>query len=806
MRYPKIALILLVLLVKVSFAQKDDKASFQSKFEEANILMEDKYYNLALPIWLKLLETDRNNANLNYKIGFCYFHAHNHREKAEPYLESAVIDATKNYDPFMHSFKQAPVESYYYLGHIYHLDYQLDKAVENFLAFQKHASKKHFLYDDTDHQIEMISNAKELMKDAININIINLGDGLNTEDPEYSPIISLDESTIYYTTRRLRKDSSNLYYKETKDGMYFEDIYVSHKDYKGKWSEPTPININVLDDHSATINLSADGQTMFIYKDDEGNGNIYKSHLDDNLWTQPELLSSDINTDAQESHATLSADGRTLYFVSDRDGGFGGKDIYRCVKLPNGKWSLAQNAGPVINSKYDEDAPFFHPDGKAMYFSSKGHKSMGGYDIFITEVTDDGIWSKPRNVGYPINSTDNDIFYIVTPDGKRAYYSSNHEGGKGEQDIYLMELTDAIEKSLTLLKGFIVVPEGKLLPSSLKLLVTDNETGELVAEGRPMRRNGSFIFIIPPGKNYNVSYEANDKEFYNENIYVPYGSEYNEINKEILLDPVKLGAGEIVVKRILGNKRWQFKYKELGQSIPAGLKVNFLDDQGNILFTEFIDEKGIFPFHILPPDRNVYLSLANTDINCQDIEFILVDFKGNVMDVLRLSKEDGCTFPADIDIKEIPVMPAADDAHLVDVPPDETNNNNAKGSLANPVSMQEFFGYNKTDVQKKKQDLNKVIAAIVSGVKDNKAVKIAVEASASKVPTRTFGSNKKLAKRRAKKAKDSVLALLKKSGIKASQVTFVRPKTLVQGPGYKGDHEENQSEYEKYQYVKIKAY
>ena len=180
------------------------------------------------------------------------------------------------------------------------------------------------------------------------------------------------------------------------------------------------------------------------YKNDK-EGSIYYSKLDGDQWSYGYMLGTDpgditdINTQYHEPSACLSPDGNTLYFVSDRPGGFGGEDIYRCVKLPTGRWSKATNLGPTINTEYDEDAPFMHPDGVTLFFSSNGHKTMGGFDIFFSVKSDSG-WYPPQNMGYPINTTDDDVFYVMSSDGKRAYFSSVRPEGLGEQDIYMVTL------------------------------------------------------------------------------------------------------------------------------------------------------------------------------------------------------------------------------------------------------------------------------------------------------------------------------------------------------------------------------
>ena len=413
------------LLLLFACATGFSQDSFREKFIEANTLIEENQHNIALPIWLELQAENPDNFNVNYKVGLCYIHSANDKSKALNYLVKAVQNSTRNYDPFSHSEKRAPIESYFYLARAYHIHYELDNAMLNYNSFKEKISKKHYLFNEVDHHIEQCKNAKIAVENPVNIKVNNMGEIINSTFADYSPILSIDESTIYFTSRRVRKDSSNYYIKDINDGKHYEDIYVSHK-YDGVWHEPELLGINT-EGHEATVNISADGQTLFIYKDDDGDGNIYISNLEGEEWTQPFKLGSDINEESRETHAHATPDGSMLYFVSDRKGGEGGQDIYVCKKLPNGDWAKAQNVGPVLNTPYDEDGVFIHPDGKTMYFSSKGHSSIGGYDIFYSVMDDAGNWSKPKNMGYPVNSTDNDVLFVTSADGKRGYYYSFKE-------------------------------------------------------------------------------------------------------------------------------------------------------------------------------------------------------------------------------------------------------------------------------------------------------------------------------------------------------------------------------------------
>ncbi len=529
----------ILIYASTSFAD-NLRGDFNQQFLEANQLMEEKLWNKSIDIWLSLFSTNNTNANVNYKLGYCFLQTSNEKLKALPYLKAAATrEVTTKYDPYDPTEVKAPVEAYYYLGRAYHISYELDDAIATYNELLTLISKKHHLYAATERQLEMCNEAKKQKADPKNYVITNLGPKVNNDANDYSPVLSLDETALFYTSRRMRIDSTNTDITDFDTGEWKEDIYVSYKDATGNWQEPELLNINT-DAHAATISVSPDGQTLFIYYDEDGNGQIYQSVLIGETWSQPELLGSDINSDAWETHASLSPDGKTLYFVSDREGGFGGRDIYRCVKLPNDEWSKALNVGATINTEYEEDAVFISADGKTLYFGSTGHNSMGGFDIFYSVLGDDENWSKPENIGYPLNTVDDDVFFFPSADQKRAYYSSRKEEGYGLKDIYMIDMPDTpIETDLAVLKGFIIAAPGEELPEDCYILVTNNKNGE-VTEYRPRARDGAYVAVLPPCSGYHIEYVVEQDIIQEEFINVPCESAYSVIDKEVHLLPVHL--------------------------------------------------------------------------------------------------------------------------------------------------------------------------------------------------------------------------------------------------------------------------
>ncbi len=556
----KILLLLITFFTLQTSAQLQD-GGYKDFFREGSLLILEENFDQALKNFIRAYELDSSSANINYLVGTCYLKSHIHKTKAEYYLAKAVTNISKNYKMDDATEKAAPPLAYFYYGQSLHLNYKFDDAITWYEKFRAQVPNDKRWKKEIDYHHAHADYAKELVAVPMNITLTNMGDSINSEYPEYSPCLSADERTMIYTTRR----PQNVGGEKTPDGQFFEDIVVSYKDDEGRWTKPVSVGEYVnTNGHEASINLSPDGQTLIVYRDDGGNGNLYYSQWDGKTWSSLQDFGSDVNTKYWESHACLNADGTILYFVSDRPGGKGGRDIYRCVKLPNGKWSKALNIGEPLNTEYDEEGVFIHPDGKTFFFASKGHRSMGGFDLMFSIIDDEGKFSDPFNLGHPINTPDDDVFYVTSPDGKRSYFSSFHDDGSlGDKDIYKLTVPKAGESPLVLFKGQIVAAEGENLPEDIMVIVTDKQSGEVVGQYRP-KLNGTFTTILPPGKEYNFSYQSHGEEFYNEDVFVSNDLVYQEIKKEINLEPIKMvGHVKIVDKGILLNVVVLNSHKEM---------------------------------------------------------------------------------------------------------------------------------------------------------------------------------------------------------------------------------------------------
>ncbi len=508
-------------------------------------------FSTAAPIFLKLYKKDSTNANLAFKLGVCYKSSRRYRAQCIYYFSKAASSISPEYKGESYKERKAPILSIKYLADAYHLNYQFDKAIktyERYIAVMKQNNKSDkVVIAQAVREIEMCKTGKELVANPIKIKITSLGTNLNSTYADYSPVISADQTTIFFTTTRIETKG------EIKDdgGNYMEDIYMSKK-VDGVWSVAKSIGPTInTEKHEASVGISSDGQTILIYKDDDGDGNIYSTSLEGNVWSAPVKLNENINSKHWEPSAAISADGSMLYFTSNKPGGFGGSDLYSSKRMPNGEWGKSENMGSVINTAYDEDGPFIHPDGVTLAFSSNGHRSMGGFDVF-TSMNSGSAWTTPENVGYPINTTDDDIYFVLSPDNKTAYFSSFREGGTGEKDNYTATFIDRKATPLTLIKGNVIMESGSAA-KNIEITVTDNETETILGTYRANSLTGEFLFILTPGKNYNITYQSPGHLFYSENMEIALKSNYYEVYKPVTLKPIVVGS-----KIILNNIFFDF--------------------------------------------------------------------------------------------------------------------------------------------------------------------------------------------------------------------------------------------------------
>lgn len=484
-------------------------------------------YLYALEEYLKAFSFNPANAELNNKIAICYFNTIE-RTKSIPYFERAL-----QLDPGI-----SP-DINYLLAQAYHLNYEFEKAINQFNAYRKTLTKIQLSRDGwgklLDKKINQCLAGMDLIDKPVNVDIIKLSDVINSKFPEYSPIVNADETKMIFTSRRGIEWEVK---KKIDPYDYVENVYITTRTLKGDWTAPVnpgePLNNDL---HNASVGLSPDGQKIFLYRGYEAGGDIFESKLEGDKWTEPVNVGQPINSEFYEASASFSPDGRTVYFVSERLGGRGGSDIYVATKNRNGVWGRATNLGRNINTELNERGVFMHPDGMTLYFSSEGHNSMGGYDIFKVQKKGRRGWMKPENLGYPINTPLDDMFFSVTANGRHGYFSSSKDG---TQDIYKIIFKDAVNL-LTLLKGHILDEETKQ-PIFAEIDIVDLTTNEDIANFESNKTTGEYLVSLPSGVNYGISVKADGYLFHSENFNIDSTAEFKEVYKDIFLKRIKVGS------------------------------------------------------------------------------------------------------------------------------------------------------------------------------------------------------------------------------------------------------------------------
>jgi outer membrane protein OmpA-like peptidoglycan-associated protein len=562
-----------VMAQNVEFDRKNFKDDTKGLKKALDSIKEgDKYYEMpsewhfhCIPFYLAANTFNPNNAQLNYKIGDCYLSPFSpFKIMAIPFLEKAY-KLNPTVAPNIH----------YLLARAYHIDMQWDKAIREYNNYGAtlDIKKQQAEIADTKKKIQECKNGIELVKHPTRVFIDNVGPNINTQYREYGPIISADESEMIFTSRRPNTTGGKL----ADDGLYFEDLYISLF-RNGKWLPATnmgdPIN---TPEHDATAGLSPDGQILYIYKDENG-GDIYQSFLEGDEWSKPKEMGGKINSKSHESSVSLAPDNKTLYLVSDRPGGYGGRDIYKVVLNDKAKWGEPENLGSTINTQYDEEGVDIQADGKTLFFSSMGHNTMGGYDVFKSSY-DSGKWSEPENLGYPVNTPENDVFFSISASGKHGYYASVRKEGYGETDIYMVTflgpekpvalsnednllagnaggvadvmMTSAVavnKTKMTLLKG-VITDSATHLPMEASIELVDNKKNTVIASFKSNSKTGKYLVSLPAGTNYGIAVKATDYLFYSANFDIPDTAVYTVVEKNVALQPLSVGS-RIVLRNI----------------------------------------------------------------------------------------------------------------------------------------------------------------------------------------------------------------------------------------------------------------
>ncbi len=483
-----IVIVFFLLSTFLVYSQTDSK-----EFKAANKQFKIGNYYGALKMYNLLYMQDAENKELNYYMGVCNYNVKAYKKAEEHFLKSS---------------SSTSLELFRYKASIAHKSMKFKKASNYYNAYKLISGNKELSNEEVNALVNKVKYAEIAILDKRNVLIQNVGDVINTTNDEYVPLISADERMLFFTSRREGSTGGEF----DPNGRPFEDVYRSIN-LNNAWMAPMSLDAVNTSGNDACVGLSADGQSLFMFKPSEDlkTGNLYQSRMGLEDWEAPVKLGSNINSEYTESSASISLDDKVLFFSSDRPGGFGGKDIYKVLRLPNGKWSRALNLGPTVNTSYDEDAPFIHSDKKTLYFSSKGHTNMGGYDIFKT-VYEKRVWSAPENLKYPVNTVLDDVFYVVSANGKVGYYSSSRDGGYGGQDIYKVVLKDEFV-SEHILKGIVLSKKGNLSLQA-KITLIENESKTVKGIYKSNNNTGNFIMLVNPEKTYSIIVESDDYHSY----------------------------------------------------------------------------------------------------------------------------------------------------------------------------------------------------------------------------------------------------------------------------------------------------
>jgi hypothetical protein len=509
--------LLFALLIIIS------NASAQEQKMSAKEYYDFTDYLRALPEYMKLLKATPNNAEYAYRIGICHLRLYGDRTLATPFFETAIKNNYTNPDVYLQ------------LGKSLCLANKFDEGITQFKKFLEKNPKKDVA--TAERMMESAEFAKAAIKNPINVAFINLGKDVNSKFPDYYPFVSKDEGSLTFTSRR----ESNMGTMLGALGYKTADIYFS-KVANGVWTKAKPAGppLNTAEDEQC-VGLSADGKTMMVYYENtEIHGDIFQTFSPKGKsFPKPTPLNENINTDEIETEAFLCGENNdVLYFVSARPGGKGNTDIYIAKKLPDGNWGIPTNLGDKINTSYSEAFPILSEDVKTLYFASEGHNSMGGYDIFKSKWNDElKEWSTPENMGYPLNTADDNMQFTLAGNNRDGYVSAYRKEGLGDLDIYKVVFTDEENTHLTAIRGKIILGDS-LYKGAYKtnISLVNIGSGDEVESKQVNKKTGSFIFVVSEAGKYKLTAEEKGYTKYQEEFIVLDKSEFKpEMYKKITL-------------------------------------------------------------------------------------------------------------------------------------------------------------------------------------------------------------------------------------------------------------------------------
>jgi outer membrane protein OmpA-like peptidoglycan-associated protein len=472
-------------------------------YDEAVEYMFAGDYSEALPLFLSLDEKGYDNANISYKIGECFLQTEGRKAEALPYLKNAVTSTTSHYTDSLSEIK-APIKAFFYLGIAFRLNYNFTAATaafESYLNLLEAADEASRML--VQYHIDRCRNAEEMISAPSGFKCDTLPDVVNTLFSNSRPLVNFHENTLFYMEQ-----------------LKFYDAIMQSDRADSLWLIPVNLTPMVRSDGDHYLTgLSADGNALLLFlKDPYKNGELFVARKENDRWGEMTKLNDNINSMFNETHASFSSDGKQLYFTSDRKGGYGGLDIYRSELTDQG-WGIAVNLGPLINTPYNEESPFITYDSGRLFFSSQGHYNMGGYDIFMSVLDGKGQWLPPVNIGYPINTPDDDLFYFPLGSGTEAY-QARFTGGSRQSDIVrFSNIIPGNPKRFTIIGSTAHKADPGYDLTLIRVEFIDKVTNVTLGD-QHLAPNGTFTQKLPAGK-FVMDFSENGKSIMTRELELP---------------------------------------------------------------------------------------------------------------------------------------------------------------------------------------------------------------------------------------------------------------------------------------------
>jgi len=507
---------------------QNTEPDFKTLFTDAEYYFLFNDFQEALPLYLKALDKAPTNANIYYRIGRCYLNIPGLKHKSISFLEMASAHINPNYQEGSYREEGAPQNVLFYLGEANRIQGNLDEAITVYKKFKESISpREYFDLEYVTQQIESCRRAKKMKTEKLKV----------TEE-----IIPLFDNETYILTPAVSANGKHMVF--TVQEKFYDAIYISKKETSGQWGTPQNITLDLaVEGNVYSTSINNDGTKILLFKNDRGTGNLYYAEKVNDKWGQAQKMGKPINTRNWETFASVSPNGKTLFFSSNRKGGEGGLDIYYCNQNPDGSWGEAINIGESINTPYNEEAPYLTPDGNTLFFISQGHNSIGGYDIFYSERVENGQWSAPTNIGCPINTTDDDMTYF--PLSKTEAFISKVEKDKPNvRQVKKISISTAPEIVEVLLAGTVSLEDNsEITPNYIEIEITDSSQKKKITQQYAEEGSGKFTVTVPAGT-YEITATSNDYTTKSVSAVIPNTYSQPEFPISISLTPKEVTSGE----------------------------------------------------------------------------------------------------------------------------------------------------------------------------------------------------------------------------------------------------------------------